>query len=267
VLAQDVPVRIPVGRVRPARVRFDASGWFGASARSKDRASLRPVFLGADGAALGHAVVGPLTDGDRHGRTELLRRAASGTVPPGTRSIRSSWCSPPGPPPTTAGRRRSAASTGRRPTTSRSTFRSPCAGLRRCALPAPTCRASITSSSTTWRTRTTATSSATGNARRSSTACCRGRACSRTPTPRSIRATPTTSRSPRAARSAAAHGPAGGGSDLRDRRAEHRGPPRRRARDVEGLPPERQRPVRRHRARHVLGRRSPATGPRVRTSR
>jgi YVTN family beta-propeller protein len=87
-LAQLVPVRYPSGRPRPRRVSFTASAWLGASGRVSDEASLRVWFLGRHGADLGHAVVGPVTQADRHGSTELLRRSTTGILPGGTAAIR-----------------------------------------------------------------------------------------------------------------------------------------------------------------------------------
>jgi hypothetical protein len=88
VLAQEIPVRFPIGHPRPARVSFTASAWLGASGLLTNEASLQVWFLGRHGATLGHVVVGPVTETDRHGTTELLKRAASGILPSATTAIR-----------------------------------------------------------------------------------------------------------------------------------------------------------------------------------
>jgi hypothetical protein len=77
-------------------VRFELSGWLGGFADQRDQASVSAEFLDEDGVAIGRGVIGPVTvqerreafGGEPEAWTGLLRREASGPVPPGTRRIR-----------------------------------------------------------------------------------------------------------------------------------------------------------------------------------
>ena len=58
-----------------------------ATARARTARSSRPTYRGPGGDALGSLQIGPVTAADRAGATNLLPRAASGAIPPLTRSI------------------------------------------------------------------------------------------------------------------------------------------------------------------------------------
>jgi hypothetical protein len=67
---------------------YDLSGWLGGYGSQNDRAGLVATFQNAAGGALGSAQLAAVTATDRGNVTKLLRRAASGALPAGTRSIR-----------------------------------------------------------------------------------------------------------------------------------------------------------------------------------
>jgi len=79
-------VWLPAAAAQPSRFRL--SGWLGGwrSERGWVRVSL--AFLGRSGQQLGSARLRTVSRAQRHRRTALLRRAVTGRVPAGTRSIR-----------------------------------------------------------------------------------------------------------------------------------------------------------------------------------
>jgi hypothetical protein len=81
--------------VSAARSQIDAgtqpvtlSGYLGGFASQADTMTVTATYLGASGNSLGSLRIGPVTAADRSGQTALLRRAVSGTIPVGTRSVR-----------------------------------------------------------------------------------------------------------------------------------------------------------------------------------
>ncbi|GAA1644796.1 hypothetical protein [Catellatospora bangladeshensis] len=68
--------------------RFDVGGWLGGYAGQDDGARLSVEFLDAAARPLGVVVLGPVTATERGSTTGLLRRAQTGTVPPGSRTAR-----------------------------------------------------------------------------------------------------------------------------------------------------------------------------------
>ncbi|GAA2403524.1 hypothetical protein Cme02nite_74700 [Catellatospora methionotrophica] len=67
---------------------FDTGGWLGGYAAQDDGARLSVEFLDAAARPLGVVVLGPVTAAERGNATGLLRRAQTGTVPPGSRTAR-----------------------------------------------------------------------------------------------------------------------------------------------------------------------------------
>ncbi len=59
----------------------------GGYATQDDNMVVTATYLSASGAALGMLTIGPVTEADRGGQTELLPRTATGVLPAGTRSI------------------------------------------------------------------------------------------------------------------------------------------------------------------------------------
>nr|WP_246158496.1 hypothetical protein [Catellatospora sichuanensis] len=67
---------------------FDVGGWLGGYAGQDDGVRLSVEFLDAAARPLGVVVLGPVTATERASTTGLLRRAQTGTVPPGSRTAR-----------------------------------------------------------------------------------------------------------------------------------------------------------------------------------
>lgn len=92
---------LPAGSVT-GKTTYVVSGWLGGLATQDDEATLFVTFLDAAGEPLAaqhkpvagvpgglwaSRQIGPVTEAQRDGVTELVRQQASGTVPPGTRSV------------------------------------------------------------------------------------------------------------------------------------------------------------------------------------
>ena len=68
-------------------MHYRVSGYFGGYADQSDYAALSISFISATGGTLGSRRIGGVTPQARSDQTGLLLRAATGYVPPGTRSI------------------------------------------------------------------------------------------------------------------------------------------------------------------------------------
>ncbi|MFE3434463.1 phosphoesterase [Streptomyces sp. NPDC059171] len=86
----DLPRAGATGRaaVDAGRVRYAVRGWLGGYAGQEDGVRLSVEFRDAKGTPVALSVLGPVTAGERKGRTALLERKAASTVPPGARSAR-----------------------------------------------------------------------------------------------------------------------------------------------------------------------------------
>ncbi|MEU3137626.1 MULTISPECIES: phosphoesterase [unclassified Streptomyces] len=86
----DLPRAGATGRVAvdAGRVRYAVRGWLGGYAGQEDGVRLSVEFRDAKGTPVALSVLGPVTAGERKGRTALLEREAASTVPPGARSAR-----------------------------------------------------------------------------------------------------------------------------------------------------------------------------------
>ncbi|MEW2174601.1 phosphoesterase [Streptomyces sp. NPDC007027] len=86
----DLPRAGATGRaaVDAGRVRYAVRGWLGGYAGQEDGVRLSVEFRDAKGTPVALSVLGPVTAGERKGRTALLEREAASTVPPGARSAR-----------------------------------------------------------------------------------------------------------------------------------------------------------------------------------
>jgi len=87
-LTQTVDVSAYGGAIDGGHVSFVLSGWLGGYAGQEDYATLTATFLDASGAKLGSQKLGPVTAEDRGDTTEMLERSATGSVPPGARSVK-----------------------------------------------------------------------------------------------------------------------------------------------------------------------------------
>ncbi|WNF31082.1 phosphoesterase [Streptomyces sp. C11-1] len=86
----DLPQTGATGRaaVDAGRVRYAVRGWLGGYAGQEDGVRLSVEFRDVRGTPVALSVLGPVTAGDRKGRTALLQCEAASTVPPGARSAR-----------------------------------------------------------------------------------------------------------------------------------------------------------------------------------
>jgi hypothetical protein len=82
----DVPDMGPV--LDGGRVSYTFSAWLGGYSGQDDQVQLTAQFLGADSTVLATVSLPIVIDSDRAGRTALLLRTASGSVPARTRRIR-----------------------------------------------------------------------------------------------------------------------------------------------------------------------------------
>ncbi|MCC6876651.1 MAG: hypothetical protein IT378_20275 [Sandaracinaceae bacterium] len=87
-LAQDADVSAYAARIDAGLVGATLTGWLGGWLDQPDPVPVTASFLDGTGAALGTAVIGPITVADRGGLTGLVQRTASRAVPPGTRTVR-----------------------------------------------------------------------------------------------------------------------------------------------------------------------------------
>ena len=85
---QDVSVSTAAADIDADAVAATLAADLGGFASQTDQAAITATFLGAAGEQLGTLTIGPVTAADRNNTTALLRRSGSGTVPPGTRTIR-----------------------------------------------------------------------------------------------------------------------------------------------------------------------------------
>lgn len=69
-------------------VRYAVAAWLGGYATQEDGARLSVEFRDGKGSPVALSVLGPVTSGERHGRTGLLERTATAAVPPGARTAR-----------------------------------------------------------------------------------------------------------------------------------------------------------------------------------
>src|SRR5215467_12718310 len=70
------------------RVSYTFSAWLGGYRGQDDQVQLTAQFVGADGRVLATSSLPTVLDSDRGGRTALLPRTTSGSVPVGTRTIK-----------------------------------------------------------------------------------------------------------------------------------------------------------------------------------
>ena len=84
---QDIDVSSAASVIDGGTVQYNLSGWLGGNGGDHDNAVLLTQFDDWNGNVLGSAKIGPVTADDRSGRTGLLQRSQTGSVPSGTRQI------------------------------------------------------------------------------------------------------------------------------------------------------------------------------------
>ncbi len=70
-------------RIATGSASYALSGWLGGFSTQRDSATLTVSWQNAAGTTLGQSSVGPVTETDRGGATELLKRATTGAIPAG----------------------------------------------------------------------------------------------------------------------------------------------------------------------------------------
>ncbi len=80
-------IEVSTGALLSGKVGFVLSGWLGGFSNQGDDAALTATFLDASGKALSKAQIGPVTEAQRGGNSELLFRQTSGLVPAGTQEV------------------------------------------------------------------------------------------------------------------------------------------------------------------------------------
>lgn len=87
-LSQTVDVSADASAIDGGAASYDLSGWLGGFGSQNDRVALVATFLNSSGTSLGTTQIGPVTNTDRGNVTEFLQRAATGSIPVGTRQIK-----------------------------------------------------------------------------------------------------------------------------------------------------------------------------------
>lgn len=85
---QTVNVSSSAAAIDAGQMQATLAALLGGWESQEDSATVQATFLGESGGALGSFGIGPVTAGDRGGKSTLLPRSASAPVPAGTRSIR-----------------------------------------------------------------------------------------------------------------------------------------------------------------------------------
>ena len=85
---QVVDVSAAATEIDAGTITATLSADLGGFSTQGDNAAVTATFLNSTGAQLGTLTIGPVTAADRNNTTQLLRRSASGTVAPGTRTVR-----------------------------------------------------------------------------------------------------------------------------------------------------------------------------------
>jgi hypothetical protein len=85
---QNVDVSGAATEIDAGKVTATLSADLGGFSTQGDNAAVTATFLSSAGGQLGTLTIGPVTAADRNNTTKLLRRSASGTIPPGTRTVR-----------------------------------------------------------------------------------------------------------------------------------------------------------------------------------
>jgi hypothetical protein len=84
---QNVDVSTAAAETDAGGVTATLAAHLGGFSTQSDSAAVTATFLGSAGEQLGTLTIGPVTAADRNNTTQLLPRSASGTVPPGTRTV------------------------------------------------------------------------------------------------------------------------------------------------------------------------------------
>jgi hypothetical protein len=80
-------ITVAAGGITTGHVQYTLSGWLGGYDSQGDHATLTVTFENASGTAVGSAQIGPVTEAQRKGVSELLLRSSTGMVPPTTAGL------------------------------------------------------------------------------------------------------------------------------------------------------------------------------------
>jgi hypothetical protein len=86
--SQEVDVASKAKAIDAGKATFKLAGWLGGWSTQEDNAVLTITFADANGSGVGTASIGPVTAADRQGKTSLIYKEATGSVPGGTRKIK-----------------------------------------------------------------------------------------------------------------------------------------------------------------------------------
>ena len=81
-------IKVAARGISGGKVHYTLSGWLGGFDGQGDHAVLTITFENSSGKAIGSAHIGPVTEAQRKGTSEMLSRTRRGVVPAGTRSIK-----------------------------------------------------------------------------------------------------------------------------------------------------------------------------------
>jgi hypothetical protein len=82
-------IAVAAAGVKTGKVHYTLAGWLGGYSSQADHAVLDVTFENAKGKAIGKTVgIGPVTEAQRGGVSELLLRSRTGVVPAGTRELK-----------------------------------------------------------------------------------------------------------------------------------------------------------------------------------
>jgi len=80
-------IALPAGGISSGKVMYLLSGWLGGYSDQGDNVQVYVTFEGAAGAPLSKVTLGPVTEAQRNGNSELLFRQVSGKVPASTSAV------------------------------------------------------------------------------------------------------------------------------------------------------------------------------------
>jgi hypothetical protein len=81
---QEVSLDGLITLIRSGKAQFTLAGWLGGEGAKADDTTLTVTWKSIRGQVLGHATIGPVTEVQRKGVSELQRRQTTGLVPPRT---------------------------------------------------------------------------------------------------------------------------------------------------------------------------------------
>jgi len=81
-------ITVAAGGIKTGQVHYTLAGWLGGFSGQADHAVLDLTFENAKGKAIATTSIGPVTEAQRGGVSELLLRQRTGVVPSGTRELK-----------------------------------------------------------------------------------------------------------------------------------------------------------------------------------